>query len=395
MHYVKGFNLPKEYGTDKYWTCFCSELKGKNYSIDELFQNYGLDENFDLEVYEKVNGLEYINWLYFIALKYYESKISNTYLQYVVMKTTSYEDLKKNILTSIASVSHFDARHMKFYIERKKIVKDFPEEDIALFIAENRINDKESIYNYTDNTLEERKAIIDYIAKNGIPENLDIIYPSLSWYLKSYVFSCGALSETLTDYFSEYKLQKVENKVRESFVDKVRFFAKTLKYTHLNTRDNIINALEDKESTKLFWIDALGVEYLSYIIEAVRQKGLAVDIKIARADLPTITSINKTFYDEWQYEKRKFSELDDYKHKEVGGYNFEKCNTPIHLASELLLIDKVIGLASTELSMHRCKKVVIASDHGASRLAVLYNHEEKYETDSKKCFMIKANVARV
>ena len=33
--------------------------------------------------------------------------------------------------------------------------------------------------------------------------------------------------------------------------------------------------------------------------------------------------------------------------------------------------------------MHNCKKFVIASDHGASRLAVIHRQEEKYETDTK------------
>lgn len=35
-----------------------------------------------------------------------------------------------------------------------------------------------------------------------------------------------------------------------------------------------------------------------------------------------------------------------------------------------------------ELAMHNCKIFVIASDHGASRLAVLRKKEEKYETDT-------------
>jgi len=43
------------------------------------------------------------------------------------------------------------------------------------------------------------------------------------------------------------------------------------------------------------------------------------------------------------------------------------------------LIDK----ASTELALRRCKRFLIVSDHGASRLAVLCRKEEKYETDTK------------
>ena len=383
LYNSKGFGLPKTYGSNLYWTRLCADLKKYKYSLDQFFLEKGLDDDFDSELYDRINGLEYSNWLYFISLKYYCNKIDNSYLKYAVEQTELFEEFKKTVLTAIVSISHLDTRHIKFYNERKKLVKDFPEEDIALFIAENKIDYSESIYNYTDNTLEERKAIVDHISRNGIPNNIEIIYPALANYLKKYLFSCGSLSDELTEYFTEYKQQKVENKINAIFVEKVRSYAKSLKYTHLKTRDNVINAIDDKQSTSLFWIDALGVEYLAYFVELARQKGLAINIDVARADLPTITSINKQFYEDWQYDKRKFSELDDYKHKDVGGFNFESCETPIHLASELALIDRVVGLASTELVMHRCKKVVIASDHGASRLAVLFNQEEKYETDTK------------
>lgn len=53
------------------------------------------------------------------------------------------------------------------------------------------------------------------------------------------------------------------------------------------------------------------------------------------------------------------------------------------MASELEIIRQAIDRAATELAMHRCKTFVVASDHGASRLAVIHHQEEKYETDTK------------
>ena len=53
------------------------------------------------------------------------------------------------------------------------------------------------------------------------------------------------------------------------------------------------------------------------------------------------------------------------------------------MASELAVIEKVMSQAATDLAMHTCKKFVIASDHGASRMAVIHHQEEKYETDTK------------
>ena len=93
-----------------------------------------------------------------------------------------------------------------------------------------------------------------------------------------------------------------------------------MSYTHLPTRDNAIKAIADKSSTYLYWIDALGVEYLSYITALAKKKGLSIRVDIGRSDLPTITSINKQFYEQWMGGKKyKEEQLDNIKHKEKGG----------------------------------------------------------------------------
>lgn len=115
------------------------------------------------------------------------------------------------------------------------------------------------------------------------------------------------------------------------------------------------------------------MEYLSYIVELAKKKGLMCSVKIGRADLPTITPINRGFFDKWSEDRRrKVERLDELKHKEVGGYRYGPSNLyPIHLAEELEVIKSVINDAAVELSRSNCQKYVIASDHGASRLAVL------------------------
>jgi hypothetical protein len=56
---------------------------------------------------------------------------------------------------------------------------------------------------------------------------------------------------------------------------------------------------------------------------------------------------------------------------------------PIHLVKELDIISDVMNRAATGLALRKYKNFLIVSDHGASRLAVLLNKEEKYETDTK------------
>ena len=58
---------------------------------------------------------------------------------------------------------------------------------------------------------------------------------------------------------------------------------------HLETRDSARLRIPDKKDAFLYWIDALGVEYLSYIAILAKKKGLSIHVDIAYVELPTIT----------------------------------------------------------------------------------------------------------
>ena len=210
---------------------------------------------------------------------------------------------------------------------------------------------------------------------------LDGIYPVLAGYLKKYVFKCPELADLLTEYFEAYKRQKLSNELEPEFLEKVDELALSRKFNRLPTRNEIMDSV-DKSDTFLYWLDALGVEYLGLIEALVQKRGLSVRVNIARAELPTITAINRDFFDAWQGRKEKNDELDDTKHSDAGGYNFTNNELPIHLAKELDIITAMIDKAATQLALRHCKRFLIVSDHGASRLAVLRRKEEKYDTDT-------------
>ena len=264
-------------------------------------------------------------------------------------------------------------------------MEKFPESDIADFVVNNRKVVHESIYKLTDNTNAEREEIIAWLSQNGLVTQLEGIYPALAAYLKRYVFKCPELADLLTEYFEAYKQQKLLNALEPEFLDKVDELAHSpRKFNRLPTRNEIIDGL-DKTDTYLFWLDALGVEYLAFIETLVQKRGLSIRVSIARADLPTITSVNRNFFDAWppQSQKEKNDELDETKHSDTGGYNFINNELPIHLAKELDIIAAMIDKAATKLALRQCKRFLIVSDHGASRLAVLRRKEERYETDTK------------
>ena len=331
-----------------------------------------------------VSGFEYHNWLVFLYFKYYADKFQNTYLKLVVEETINFEEFKNNLLQKIIEIPRKDKQFKRLYDDRKRLLRGFPDEDIAAFVKANEVDPEESIYRLTDNTMLEKKTIVKWIAHHGICDAILYVYPALEEYLKKYIFDCQILADELTEYFDIYKKLKVSNQISDDFIRLVEKYAANLSYAQLPTRDNAIKAIKDKNHAFLYWIDALGVEYLSYITALAKKKGLSIHIDIVRSDLPTITSHNRQFYDQWTGAKKyKEEQLDNIKHKDKGGYFFTDDEDPIHIPEELAVIEKALNTAAMELSLHNYKEFVIASDHGASRLAVIKKQEVPYDTDTK------------
>lgn len=381
---IKDFDLEIDLGTEEQWSRLLKDLSKCQKSLDSVFAQYGIDDHILDDLHYAVTGLEYKNWLVFLYLKTNADALQNAYLRAVIDSTQRFDDLKHELLTHIVSVSHKDSNFKTLYNARKKLLKDFPEEDIAVFVRENEVDPEESIFRLTDNTLLEKKAIIKWVARYGLCDVVSDVYPDLNDYLRKYIFDSTVLADELTEYFDSYKRLKITNQISDEFIALVEKYAKSLAYAQLPTRDNAIKAISDKNNAYLYWIDALGVEYLSFITALAKKKGLSIHTDIVRSDLPTITSINKQFYEQWNGGKKyKEDQLDNIKHKEKGGFFFTDDEDPIHIPAELAVIERAIHIAAMELGMHHCRSFVIASDHGASRLAVIRKQEIPYDTDTK------------
>ncbi|OUQ18289.1 BREX-4 system phosphatase PglZ [Lachnoclostridium sp. An138] len=381
--------IPKECGIEEMWRKLLSELRDKEFRINEIFSDYGFLEYQDAELYEFLYEEEYRSWLFYIYLRVNEKLYDGKYLGYVLGKSIGIESFKYNVKNAIIDIPHEAPTFPTFYKERKKLLSNYPEPEMASFVSKNRVNEKESVYKLTDNTLVERQEIIIWIACHGIPDNLAVIYPDLALYMKKYSFSGKNLdpdfAARLTTYFERYKELKLRNLITEDFLNEVDKLARERIYNRLPSRDELVKKTYSK-STQLFWIDALGVEYLSYIIELAKRYGLKIQVEIGRALLPTITCENSDFFRNWPEDLRhsKEEELDDIKHNDKGGYYYSSKNPyPIHLAKELEIIERAMNDIATNLGLGKYERVVITSDHGSSRLAVLRNKEEKYETDTK------------
>ena len=187
-------------------------------------------------------------------------------------------------------------------------------------------------------------------------------------------------------YFDEYKWLKVENLISQSFLERVEIEAKERNfYRILPPRSEQLGKLK-KENSILYFLDALGVEYLSFIAQKAAELHLMMNVIICHSELPSITSMNKEFVDVFKQAnadvRDNIKELDDIKHSGTLEYNYAKSIYPTYLADELSIISDVLEKIDADITS-TYERAYIISDHGASRLAVLKHSETKWEMLNK------------
>ena len=208
------------------------------------------------------------------------------------------------------------------------------------------------------------------------------VYPDLFAYLQPYRFR----NELLDNYFQDYKYQKVINKILPEFEAIVLEQAEKRDYNLiLEPRSSKIEKLSTKDSL-LYFMDAMGVEYLGYIMSVCRELQLNAKITVCRCELPSITSRNKEFLELWG-EKQIVSikDIDDIKHHGKFDYDYySNSKLPLHLMKEMETIhDTLEKIRNKLISGGMIKRAVMIADHGASRLAVLHDTENIWEMEEK------------
>ena len=140
---VKDFKLLETFGSAEQWERLLKDIAKNSKSLKNVFDANHIDEAVLNDLAYYATGLEYKNWLVFLFLKEHCDTFSNLYLKKIIESTSSFEDLKKNLLVGITSLSHKDPSFKVLYDDRKRLLKDFPEEDIAIFVKKKVINLKD------------------------------------------------------------------------------------------------------------------------------------------------------------------------------------------------------------------------------------------------------------
>lgn len=322
----------------------------------------------------ELEGVSYNHWRFFLKIKMYGT--SNAFLKMVANSSHNYPDYCRRLIFSILDYDYQSPNYWNLYNKRKEIIKklDVSPEDRSKYLGEVHSKLKDEIYYLTDCSELERNLIIKWIVDNKcLPEHLGLIYPALSQYLSKYNFRCK-YGDRFTTYFDAYRHCKILNDPSADFISSVEMLATSTShpYDSLDYRESIINKNRN-EDTHLIWVDALGVEFLSYIQHLINQYNLNSETNICRAYLPSITEYNCQFYDDWQYSKEKVIILDNLLHDGSSDLTLDGLKYPYHLPTELIIIDEVLSKIASLLNQGEYRKVILTSDHGASRFARIHD----------------------
>lgn len=381
---LKG-DLEESWGTKEDWERFAQEWK-ECLSWGALAEkHFGIDAHFSAILereYEQADTYE--TWLYWLLLKV-QGASEDAYLSYALGKSRHWRDLWEHIFLSLSSLS-FQMREFEKYCEgRKRLLRLLEGQTIpATWVSEYQDaiaqKGRDAIWYLFAGTAWEEKMLFQCLAdydytKEEVMGVLKTHFPDLFAYMKSFTFTMHqkvpeSLVPLLTKYFDDYKWQKLMNHLTPDFKAQVNTLAEHRVYNQFPIRSLALSQMK-KENTMMYFVDALGVEYLSYISEKCKTYGLLLSIQVVHGELPSITSQNTEFMNP---DVTNIKDLDELKH-ESQTYNYEKQKIPLHLVAELKAIDDVLQTIRDGLLTKEMKSAIIISDHGATRLAVLNDEE--------------------
>lgn len=378
---LKG-DLEESWGTKEDWERFAQEWK-ECLSWGALAEkHFGIDAHFSAILereYEQADTYE--TWLYWLILKV-EGASEDAYLSYALGKSQHWRDLWEHIFLSLSSLS-FQMREFEKYCEgRKRLLEGqtIPATWVSEYQDAIAQKGRDAIWYLFAGTAWEEKMLFQCLAdydytKEEVMGVLKTHFPDLFAYMKSFTFTMHQkvperLVPLLTKYFDDYKWQKLMNHLTPDFKAQVNTLAEHRVYNQFPIRSLALSQMK-KENTMMYFVDALGVEYLSYISEKCKTYGLLLSIQVVHGELPSITSQNTEFMNP---AVTNIKDLDELKH-ESQTYNYEKQKIPLHLVAELKAIDGVLQTIRDGLLTKEMKSAIIISDHGATRLAVLNDEE--------------------
>lgn len=350
---------------------------------------------------------DYVKWLYWVALKRWRPE--SEYLARCVRACDGkrgqslIECLYREFASMYDSVPEDELEKGKFerdFDERKRLLQQCGRSIVcegSRFCEWIGYKGEGAFDDLTGLTPSECEYGLKWLCKYGaelsneaILGRLKRVIPRLYDYLLPYdnYRSKGVKAEDLQaikSYFEAYKRQVVVNRVDESFIETVNAEGSThRRYALYPPRDIYVDEIVKRsrsEKVFVYLVDALGTEFLSYIEQKCKRQGLSMSSNLARAKLPTVTSVNYGALRERLTEKsilnQYVGEIDDIKHNRSSVQTNPE-GIPLHLYKELDAIDRLFAEVVVQLMTAGVASVWFVPDHGATRLGVIYGGSKRY-----------------
>ncbi len=200
----------------------------------------------------------------------------------------------------------------------------------------------------------EREKAIELLGSGEISEEeLRGIWKGFDFYLNTpFPSNLPVELKIVHEYIEEYKRCKLQNRISDKLKELL---------LELNSSEDRfyewyhrIEELKDliEPGVRILQLDGVGLEWMGFIVGVLKERGLPIeDIKIARANLPTITEVNKL-------EGATFiGEFDTIIH--------ETAHYPKYIVEEM---DKLYQITHSEIELSR-GRVIITADHGTTALS--------------------------
>lgn len=363
--------LQKKLGTDEQWESLLFEYS-KSPNIDLALGTILQIPGYNDDLFAKWNSYNKLErWLLWIWARV---NSTNAYICHVFSKTSSFEDFETAVYSGIADF--LDSKnYTEMYILRKRVILKlnlpFDEKRLNFCMEFDPVKKMKCL---TDTAQEERIEIIKIIARITMSMDfmqlLKTIYPLAYAYLQSYYTA----EASITAYFDEYKSCKMSNKATPDLLSLVDQFAQEHCKTilQLKSRNHLIEQVYNDNSTILF-VDALGAEYASALESMFGGEAYDVNIGFGYCNMPSITEYNNDFYKDRNHLPPYYG-LDKWKHS--------SCEYPYSIEHELELLKDI--KTQVDKALNSNDAVIISTDHGSSRLAVVAKGNSHDTSDSAK-----------
>lgn len=385
--------LPEALGTEEDWLYVLSEFQAHPSWEQLLSAKIGNVHGLDVAISNYQHNRKDAKWLWFylIGVKLFGAG-TDWCLSTAALNASSPKEFLRNLYRCILEIDVHSPEFPSVYERRKALLNAVgnPVDEVVDFCKIVLSKERDALYYLTDNTIQEKELVFKLLDKYGLDFNkaallsaLERIYPALYDYLKPYRFK----NELLDGYFQDYKYQKLINKILPEFMEVVEQQAIDRCYNAiLQPRSSVIESI-DCAYAQTYFTDAVGVEYLGYIMSRCQELQLMAKVTVCRSELPSITSRNKEFWDVFNSDQRPiitFDKIDKIKHHGEEGYDYSRADRklPFHLIRELELIDDLLEKIKVNLANGSYDKAILVSDHGASRLAVIHETENLVEMAS-------------